>query len=404
MKRTSRSGCHLLRLVVVLVGCVGANAVSARATDAKSVTNTRAVASPVAAAGAWLMPSHDPQRTARSSVTGPTKLRLVWGRDDTTIYALGTNGNLYGQLVSPTASGPVALGPAGTVRWVYPAPAAAVCVAATGGILAMGVAPDETPFALGLSSDGAVQWRLQPFGLTKGSPPFVRPSGHFFVAIVGPENGTPGERYIGLNDISPSGTVRTTVGSPPTLVARSHSGELYMLGEVGLAALTARYKARWRRTMGPHQFGAQSLALAGTRRIYVDDGYGHLLALSDSGKVLWRVRRDDAPLALSIRGDGTVVAAGKSRVEAYDASGKRLWQYALPDAGSFFAPSVATDAAGTTYIAWGTDVAALGPDGELLDLTRVPAAINPATLIVAPGGRLVVSGPRYVRVFSDSGA
>jgi len=97
--------------------------------------------------------------------------------------------------------------------------------------------------------------------------------------------------------------------------------------------------------------------------------------------------------------DGSLLVAGRTRLEAVSPVGKRLWSVRVGRTiGSYSRPSLAVDAAGTSYVgASDGKLRIISANGRLVSTLSVgPASTQEVasvvTSVLGPGGRLIVNG------------
>jgi len=123
-----------------------------------------------------------------------------------------------------------------------------------------------------------------------------------------------------------------------------------------------------------------------------------LVAYSPSGRLLWSLRRREAPLAFAERGDGVVLMAGRTRLSAVSATGKQLWTTRIgKTAGPYYPyhhPSLVVDAAGRAYVGSGDGrVRVVTARGHVVASLRAgPAHHGIPTVLLGPDGKLIISG------------
>lgn len=345
----------------------------------------------------WPMVGHDPQRTNRSPIDGPVHPRLLWSIPGIQVNVVGPDGTLYGCAHDST----VALSAGGETLWSYPACFGPALLAPDGTLLEVGFtrrpATSADEIAAGLSSSGTLAWKIQPFGQLKGTEPLATSGNLFYVPVIGPHDGSPGQAYIGLNIISSHGKVLRRLPRMDQL-AVGPKGQLYdAVG--GIAAATSRGRPLWH-----HYFSSkiETEPLVGRHGIiYV--GYGRrLAAYRPAGQLRWRLAWPDQPLTLAERADGVLLVAGRRELGAVSPTGTVLWRIrtgvtAVQDRADW--PALVVDSAGMAYLATGDGVVRLvSPAGKVV--ARLAGGTPGNSLFLDPQGRLIVNGMDGVlRVF-----
>jgi outer membrane protein assembly factor BamB len=123
-----------------------------------------------------------------------------------------------------------------------------------------------------------------------------------------------------------------------------------------------------------------------------------LAAFTPSGRLIWKLRWRDGPLALAERSDGMILVAGRNQLGAVNPAGRRLWHVTIGhSAGQFIPeyPSLIVDAAGTAYVGSGDGkvrvISAAGKIRARIFAGGPRLASVPAIMLVA-GGKLIISG------------
>ena len=346
----------------------------------------------------WLMPGHDPQRTSRSSAVGPAHPHLLFDRPSTSIEAVGPDGAMVGTAQAGSQSLVVDLSRNGRLLWGYPFSGQAV-IEPNGTVVAVGfttsLAGSADEAAVGLSAQGKVLWKIQPFGQYKGAEPLVTERNIYFAPVIGPHDGSPSQKYIGLNLISSRGRVLRRL-APMFHPALDH-GNLIIDAGATLRAVDRRGHPVWKRKLGEDDFSSLRPVVAANGDIVT--GYGRqIAAYTSSGQVRWRVSKADGALSLALRADGSLLVAGQDRLDAIRADGTRLWSTAVGHSPAQYPadwPSLATDAAGKADVGSGDGrVRVVSATGRVL--ARVYAGGYrhgfPPSLLLGPDGRLIVTG------------
>jgi outer membrane protein assembly factor BamB len=346
----------------------------------------------------WPMDGHDPQRTSRSPGIGPVQMRLTAAVNGVYASVAGPESELYGCTSSTSADDGklVALDTSGKTLWSYPACLGPAAVAPNGNVLVVGSSPGPSTsantIAAALASGGTLVWKIQPFGLLKGTEPLVTAKDLFYVPVIGPHELTGSDPYIGLNIISPQGAVLRRLKAMDSL-ALGQDGTIYAVSPGRMEALDPQGRLLWQ-----HGFKGQHLAgpmVAKDGTIYVS--YSQTLAAyAPSGRLVWKLRWHDGPLALAERSDGTILVAGRNQLGAVNPGGRRLWHVTIGhSAGQFIPPSLIVDAAGTAYVGSGDGkVRVISGTGKIrarLFAGGPKLASVPAIMLLA-SGRLIISG------------
>jgi len=346
----------------------------------------------------WRMPGHDPQHTSRSAAVGPAHPRLLFQRPSTSIEAVRPDGDLVVTTQARSQSLVVDLSRNGHLLWEYPFSGQPV-IEPNGTVVTVGFttspAGSADQAAVGLSAQGKVLWKIQPFGQYKGAEPLVTERNVYFAPVIGPHDGSPSQKYIGLNLISSRGRVLRRL-APMFHPALDH-GNLIVDAGATLRAVDRRGRPLWKRKLGEDDSSTPRPVVAPDGSIFT--GYGRrIVAYTSSGQLRWRVTKRDGALALALRADGILLVAGHDRIDAIRTNGTRLWSTAIGYSPAQYPadwPSLATDAAGKAYIGSGDGrVRVVSATGQVL--TRVYAGgyrggFTPS-LLLGPDGRLMVTG------------
>jgi len=390
---TNRTMTRLSRVVIALVLC--------------SLALLPGGTSQAASAGAsrstwlrgWLMPGHDPQRTSRSDAVGPAHPHLLFDRPSISIEAVGPDGAMVGSGQAGSQSLVVGLSRNGQLLWRYPFSGEQTVIEPNGTVVTVGFttvpAGSADAAAVALSAQGKLRWKIQPFGLYKGAEPLVTERNIYFAPVIGPHDGSPSQKYIGLNLISSRGRVLRRL-APMFHPALDH-GTLIVDAGTTLRAVDQRGRPVWKRKLGEDDFSTLRPVVAADGDIVT--GYGRqIVAYTSSGQVRWMVRKSDGALALALRADGTLLVAGRDRLDALRTNGTRLWSTAIGYSPAQYPaawPSLATDAAGKAYVGSGDGrVRVVSATGQLLARVYAGGYRHGSTpsLLLGPDGRLIVTG------------
>lgn len=345
----------------------------------------------------WPMAGHDPQRTNRSPDIGPVHPHVLFTHRGFYARLVGPDGTIYGG--APPTPGITALDPSGDARWTiheccteYSAalePDGTLFVA--GALVPDPAESGNGTAALAIRPDGSIAWRIDPFGLPKGAEPLVSAGDLLYAPIVGPENGSGSERYIGLDVLSPQGQVLHHVGQRFDVPALGDDGTVYDGNP--LRAVAADGRIIWR-----HNLGVSVGPLVGKGGVIYAGGQT-LASYASSGRLRWKLRWPDDVLGLAQRADGVMLVAGRTRLAAVSPAGKRLWSVRIGRAvGADENLPLVVDAAGTVYV--GTldgHVRIVSRSGKVISTLRVGPGSTQAMprvpiVMLGPGGRLIVTG------------
>lgn len=277
----------------------------------------------------WPMAGHDPQRTGRTSVIGPTEPHPLLQRKHLSPVLVGPDGTIY----ALSSNGLMALDSQGRTRWtVWDCCGEGPPILAPNGmLLATGFHTRTRPAhqgdteAIGIEPDDRVAWRIQPFGLLKGAAPLVTGSNRLYLPIVGPG----GDDAQGLDVMSSDGKVLRKL---PLLFnpALAPDGTIYGLGS-SLEAVSPGGKMLWRHGLNTSMYGVAGPLVGQGGVIYLGQG-NEVDAFSPSGELLWRIpigpwrgtSADERP-SLIVDGDDTAyVGSGDGVVRAISAAGQWL--------------------------------------------------------------------------------
>jgi DNA-binding beta-propeller fold protein YncE len=353
----------------------------------------------------WPMSGHDPQRTYRSPLIGPTSPRLLFKRSHVFVNVTGPNGHMYGTRQKGKTFAAVALSPKGRPVRTYPFDVPPVVVRPDGAVISMG-SDDQT--AIAYTPIGKKLWKRTNIGLPKSAHSLVTENNTFYA----PFEGHPEDRTAGLDLFSATGRrTRIDPGTSVFGVTVAPDGRTYIRtfdngsNQSTLQALTSSGTVRWKQPLGTgvDSFPSCTCLMADSNAIYASQG-NTIIAYSPSGTFLWRFTKPDQPLALAERADSVLLIAGFKTLDAVDQQGKLLWTATIAIAkNAEDSPSLIVDAAGTAYIGR-QDGAVQIVNRQGRTVTTLPAGgyhygFTPSLLLVPPG-RLVVNGTDSVlRIF-----
>lgn len=359
---------------------------------------------------AWPTSGHDPQRTNQSPTTGPTEPHLLFEQSGVAISLVAPDGTLYGNLHK---GGAVALGPGGKQLWSHRRCAGLPCrfvwlvgVSPQGGLLGI-VQDPQGSAALDYSAGGGLRWVIKPLGPVKGGTPLVTDSGQFYFELAHSENeevcagvtelqaddGRPIRCvHVDLQSMAPDGHFYAVDWS--SLHAYSPDGTSLWLTPVEGTGRDPSHPASRPDNIYP---SFPTVGRDGT--IYVGIGR-QLAAVNPEGHILWQIAKKDQAMALALRSDSVILAAGRKRLIAVRQDGKELWNVPIGPAG-LERPTLVVDAAGTAYVGTADGkVRIFSSDGRLLRTLAVGPRSSWAPGILVAGGRLIVSGTdRVLRVY-----
>ncbi len=348
----------------------------------------------------WLMPGHDPQRTSRSDAVGPAHPRLLFQRPSTSIEAVGPDGAMVGSGQAGSQSLVVDLSPKGQLLWRYPFSGEQTVIEPNGTVVTVGFttvpAGSADAAAVALSAQGKLLWKIQQFGLYKGAEPLVTERNVYFAPVIGPHDGSPSQKYIGLNLISSRGWVLRRL-APMFHPALDQGNLIVDDSTTTLRAVDRRGHPVWKTKLQELDFDTLRPVVAADGTIFT--GYRQqIVAYTSSGHLRWRVRKTDGALALALRADGILLVAGRDRLDAIRTNGTRLWSTAIGYSSAQYPaawPSLATDAAGKAYVGSGDGrVRVVSATGQVLATVSAGGYRDGSTpsLLLGPDGRLMVSG------------
>lgn len=350
----------------------------------------------------WPMIGHDPQRTNRSPTIGPTHPHLLFKLKGVSIAFVGPDGTLYGVL---RRGRPIALNPHGHRLWSPASCAGLPCthlwvvgVSPQGQLL--GIVQDrEGSAALAYSTTGQLQWKIEPLGPVKGGTPLITDTGQFYFELAHSENDKVCEGVTELN-ADDAHLVRCV---HVNLESMASDGRFYAISWSSLQAYSADGTALW---MTPVQGTGRdpfhpvskpdsihpSFAVIGEDgTIYVGIGK-QLAAIDPAGRLLWQVGKADQAMALALRSDGVILAAGRKWLDAVSQDGKKLWSDPIGRPG-LERPQLVTDAAGTAYVGTADGkVRIFSSGGALLQTRSVGHESRWSPGIVVADGKLIVNG------------
>jgi PKD repeat protein len=315
----------------------------------------------------WSMFMHDPQRSGKSSYSGPQSDIVKWvfagipafaGRD-VSQPIIGSDGTIYVYAIA--GSYLYAIDSDGNLKWrvdtgygwdssFTPPPA---------------VGPDGTIYAptmdaigtklLALDSNGSTKWSYSLGSLA--SAPAIGPDGVIYIGS--------GSVYA----INPDGTLKwksdvASTGDPFSMTI-GPDGTIYVPESAGLAALNFDGSLKWRISTG---WISGSPAIGPDSTIYLPiDMLDRILAISPTGDIKWMydewgvyVMSWSSP-PLAIGPDGTIYSSGHSnRLYAISPDGELEWRIDLHG----WAGTPVVDANGTIFVT-SEDVNAINADGTL---------------------------------------
>jgi outer membrane protein assembly factor BamB len=336
------------------------------------------------------MVGHDPQRTSRSPVVGPSDPRLLFSFAKLSQPVIGSDGSIYGW----GSRGLIAIRPSGHVRWTFPsweAEAGGPPALAPSGVLYVVGFPARIPridpkysriFAL--TPSGRLRWQRKAYLFSKGRQPYVTGAGVLYAPFVGPYNAQ-------LQEVLAGGGILRRISGSFQSMAQAPDGTIYAyLGSVrGLTAIDPGGTELWQRDLGSSQSFVSIVASDGGT-VYVGDSQG-AAAYDHTGGLAWRQMVTGPAPALALAGDGSLRTASAGSLTDLNTDGSVAWSLALGTAQVDLRPALAVDANGTSYVLAGDGLLrVVSASGAVLAAIRVcqPTAYTGLELTLGPFGRL----------------
>jgi len=308
-----------------------------------------------AQSGGWSTFHHDPQRTGRSPVAGPSIPLQRWafaaGGPIASSPVFGVDGTIY---VGSEDNKLYAINPNGSPKWSFSTSSFVEFAPAVGvdGTIYVG-SLDQKLYAI--NPDGSQRWAFKTQSVIDSSP------------IIG----TDGTIYIGSSDeklyaLNPDGALKwafmtnDAVGTP----AMGTDGTIYVAsGDGYLYALTPAGTKKWAFSTNNYIYGSPAIGADGT--IYVGADNGTLYAVNPDGTQQWAFATGQSIRSTpTIDSDGTIYCTGweSTYIYAINPNGSQKWVCHIPGRLNYVSPALGAD--GTLYVG-GEDgnIYAIAPSG-----------------------------------------